>query len=147
MSDQDSEAREASILKMASKIEGGRDRWGEEFDTQDELTNTRNTSELVEFKTLEYEAEGFTDEDLWDAYREDFKTFTLQTFQNCNQTYLRKLRIVLREYGVWVATGKRVSLAEALYQTLQEEDPTEWDEVEIRACMAKGIKFKSGLIN
>ena len=100
----------------------------------------------MKFKTLEYEVYDFKDDDLWEAYKDDFQSFTLQTFKDCNQTNIRKLRLLLRVRGVWVTKNRNLTVPESLFNTPQEDKPTEWTEFEIKEHMEAGGEFNSGRI-
>ena len=60
-------------------------KWGKGIDLQSNKTTTEDINEFMKFKILEYEAYDFKDDELWEAYKEDFNNFTLQTFRDCNQ--------------------------------------------------------------
>ena len=51
------------------------------------------------------------------------------TFKACNLAAICNLRILLRHQGVWV--NKQATIAQSLYETLCEEDQTEWTIEEI----------------
>ena len=71
------------------------------------------------------------DDDLWEQYQEDFADFTEAIFKACNPVTIRNLRTLLCDQGVWVERNKRVTIAQALYNTIHEEDQTEWTKEEI----------------
>jgi hypothetical protein len=54
-------------------------------------------NDYVKFKTLEYAYYKFTNDDLWEQYKEDFAGFTEAIFKTYN---IYKLRILLRNQGV-----------------------------------------------
>ena len=72
----------------------------------------------MQFKTLEYEVYDFKDNELWEAYKEDFHNFTVQIFKNCNQIYIRKLQILLQTNGVWVRKYRNATVPKSLFNTL-----------------------------
>ncbi len=49
-------------------------------------------NDFIEFKMKEYKEDDFKNLDLWEAFKEDFKSFTKDTFKSANQTLIRKLR-------------------------------------------------------
>jgi len=104
-------------------------------------------NEFIKFKMKEYEEAGFKDVYLWEEFIDDFESFTEDTFKSANQTLIRKLRIQLRKYGVWVKKERRGTAAKALYQTLIEEDLAPWSETEIRECLQAGEVFDSRRID
>jgi len=96
----------------------------------------------------EYEEIDLKNDDLWEQFKEDFESFTEDIFKSANQTFIRKLRTHLRKNGVWVKKERRGgTAAQALYQTLLEEDLAPWSETEIRECLKKGEKFDSARID
>jgi hypothetical protein len=65
-----------------------------------EETNRYTISEeeinnFLKYKLLEYETPQVRDDDLWDAYHEDFNTFTVAIFKDCSQKDIRNLRYYL----------------------------------------------------
>jgi len=48
-------------------------------------------SEFIQYKIMEYGFYDMTDDDLWELYYEDFSTFILEVFKNCNQTTVHNL--------------------------------------------------------
>jgi hypothetical protein len=95
----------------------------------------------------EYDELEFRNFDLWDQFKDDFESFTEDTFKSANQTFVRKIRNQLRKYGVWVKKERQGNAAQALYQTLLEEDLAPWPEGEVRACVDKGEIFDSRRID
>jgi hypothetical protein len=96
----------------------------------------------------EYEEVDLKNDDLWEQFKEDFESFTEDTFKSANQTLIRKLRTHLRKNGVWVRKERRGGTAsQALYQTLLEEDLAPWSETEIRECLKTGEIFDSKRID
>ena len=53
----------------------------------------------------------------------------------------------MRKYGVWVDRDRRGTAANALYQTLMEEDPAPWTVTEIQECLDAGEVFDSRRID
>ena len=66
---------------------------------------------------------------MWEQYQEDFADFTETIFKTCDRIATYNLRTLLRHKGVWV--DKRVTIAQSLYDTLCEEDQTEWTKEEV----------------
>jgi len=56
-----------------------------------------NINDYIKFKTLEYTYYKFTNDDLWEQYKEDFTGFIEVIFKTCN---IYKLWILLRDQGV-----------------------------------------------
>src|SRR6266516_285391 len=135
------------MADIKAQVEAGQKKWGKGIDAQSNDIDTEDINDFVKFKTLEYEVYDFKDDELWEAYKEDFKSFTLPILKSCNPTNTRKLRMLLRANGVWVQKHRNMTVPESLLNTLQEEEPTEWTEFEIKEHMATVGKFNSGRIN
>ena len=74
---------------------------------------------------------------MWEIYKEDFDTFTIEIFKICHQMTIRKLRSHLRRNGVWVKVDRHTTVAQSLYATLQEDEPIEWTETEMKEQLDK----------
>ncbi len=48
----------------------------------------------------EYDEVDLRNFNLWEQFKEDFESFTEDTFKSANQTSVRRLRNQLRKYGV-----------------------------------------------
>jgi hypothetical protein len=70
------------------KIEEGQKRWPSRIDVQSEGVDINEINNFVKYKAQEYDNYDWQDKDLWEAYRDDFKSFTLQTFKDCNQAHI-----------------------------------------------------------
>ena len=83
--------------------------------------------DLVEFintKIYDYTQDRIVDENLWYGFKEDFKDFTLETFNKVGWRQAQKLRIFLRCGGVRVEQNNpRLSIARGVYNVLLEEEP------------------------
>ena len=88
------------MADIKTQVEAGQKKWGRGIDVQSDEITTTDIDDFIKFKTLEYETVDFRDDELWEAYKDDFKDFTTETFRNCNQTCTRKLRMLLRTNGV-----------------------------------------------
>jgi hypothetical protein len=119
----------------------GKDRWGEGIDLK--ATNKKELFEFLLFKDLEFQYHDFQDDDLWEAFKDDFKDFTLQNLKTCDRNSLRSFKGMLRQRGVWVQDDRTISTAEALYNTLQEKEPSQWPEADIKDHLDKYQKFTS----
>ena len=100
------------------QIDNGQKKWRQGPD----LTSANDINDYVKFKTLKYAYYKFTNDDLWEQYKEDFAGFTEAIFKTCN---ICKLRILLRDQGVWVARNRQITTARSLYNTLCKEDLVE----------------------
>jgi hypothetical protein len=70
----------------------------------------------------------------------------MQHFKDANTFNTCNLRATLREHGVWVKKDRGSILPEALYNVLQEKQPTKWTRFEIEDYIKTKGKFKSGMI-
>jgi hypothetical protein len=128
-------------------LAAGQEKWGKGIDLDAANTKTTDIDEFIRFKLLEYDVLNFRDTDLWEAYKEDFGSFTLTAFKSCNQHLIRYLRLHLRTNGVWVQHQLGTTVPESLFSTTQEEDPIEWTESELRAHLDAFGEFNSVRIN
>jgi hypothetical protein len=72
----------------------------------------------------DYTQDRITDKNLWYGFREDFKDFTLDTFNLVGWKQTQKLRIFLRCGGVRVEQNNaRLSIIRGVYNVLLEEEP------------------------
>jgi hypothetical protein len=131
------------MADISKQINEGQKKWRQGVD----LTSADDVNDYIEFKTLEYKYYKFTNDDLWEQYKEDFTDFTEAVFKACNLTAVRNLRTLLRNQGVWVARDRRITIARSLYDTLCEEDPTEWSKEEIQEHIKASGLFSSFKLN
>ena len=90
-----------------------------------------NINDYIKFKVIEYGHYNFTNDDMWEQYQEDFADFMETIFKTCNHIATYNLQTLLHDQGVWVEKDKWVIIAWSLYNTLCEEDPTEWTKEQI----------------
>jgi hypothetical protein len=135
------------MADIRAQVEEGQKKWARGINMQSNDTNITDIDDFVKFKTLEYEDANLKDDELWGLYQDDFKDFIVEIFKNCNQTHVRKLQTILRTNGVWVQKHKNTIVPKSMFNTIQEEDPTDWTISEINEHMAAGGKFNSGRIN
>ena len=75
-----------NILDIRAQVTERQRRWSEELNAQSEDIDKGEISEFIQYKIMEYGFYNMTDDDLWELYHEDFSTFTLEVFKNCNRT-------------------------------------------------------------
>ena len=127
---------------------------GEEYDTRRwdtdgldaSVSDKDEISAFIRWKVAEYAKDQWRDDDLWEMYHDDFKTFTQQHFEQSSSSAVRALRNHLRENGVYGVAKRGTPIARALRMLLEEEEPTEWSEQEIKEQLSKG-KFNSCRLN
>ena len=78
-------------MDIEQKVKEGQKKWGRGIDIDPDNIYIKDINDFVQFKTLKYKVYDFKDDELWEAYKEDFQNFTLQIFKNCTQTYIKKL--------------------------------------------------------
>jgi hypothetical protein len=103
-------------------------------------TPTEQDIHLTETASL-YEIGNIKDKMLWDAFRDEFDSWTEDEFRKCNKLALHKFRQFLQERGVWVSNIPGISPAGLLYDVLQETTPTEWTEHDVREHIKYGGRF------
>ena len=116
------------MADISEQIDEGQEKWSQGVD----LESISDVNNYIKFKTLEYGYFKLENDDLWEQYREDFADFTEAIFRASSLIAIRKLRNLLRKHGVWTARDKHITVAQSLYDTLQEEDPIEWSKEEIQ---------------
>jgi hypothetical protein len=131
-------------MSEMKEIKAGRVRWPKGIGVED---TTEDIDNYITYKITEYTHYDVQDEELWEVFQEDFTGFSKSIFKDCNQMSIRKLRALLRMYGVWVKKDRHLTVAESLYNTLQEEDPTLWTIQEIEEHIRTIGQFNSARIN
>ena len=132
-----------NMADIRQQIKEGQENWRQGVD----VTSTEGVDDYIEFKILEYGHAKLMNDDLWEQYREDFADFTEAILKTCNPTAIRNLRTLLRDQGVWVVRDRRITIARSLYNTLCEEDPTEWTKEEIQEQIKATRPFTSFKLN
>ena len=130
-----------TITDTKQKVVEGQKKWGRGIDIDPKNINIKDIDDFMQFKTLEYKVYNFKDNELQEAYKDNFQNFTLQIFKNCNQIYIRKLQILLRTNGVWVRKYRNAIVPKLLFNTLQEEKPIEQTKPEIKKYIIAKKKF------
>jgi hypothetical protein len=106
------------MSQLHRQVKEGRKKWQDGIDAQDEQIDKEEINGFTEYKLLEYEAYKLQDDDLWEQFHDDFKTFSVESFKECNSTILRNLRHFLRVRGVWVKKDRRTTIPLSLFNTL-----------------------------
>jgi len=78
------------MVDITEQVREGQKKWGRGINIDSDI-DIIEINNFVQFKILEYEAYNFKDDELWEAYKEDFNNFTLQIFRDYNQHGIRKL--------------------------------------------------------
>ena len=82
------------------EVKEGRKRWPKGLDIKAKDFKSEEVTKFMEYKLLEYKACELKDVDLWEQFRDDFNTFSVQDFKESNQTTLRKFRQFLRTCSI-----------------------------------------------
>jgi hypothetical protein len=126
-------------------IQQGREIWPQGINI--ESSSIQDVNNFITYKMVEYRVYETSDNDLWSAFREDFKDFTTTVFDMVNTSIIRQLRPQLRLYGVRVDTDRKKKVSETLYEVLKEEEPPDWIDEEVIQHVRTIGPFKSPNIN
>ncbi|RKF74206.1 hypothetical protein GcM1_240023 [Golovinomyces cichoracearum] len=92
--------------------------------------NTANPTELADYVTFKVKIlneEDVSDSNLWELFQNNFENFTVSTFSQVKLRTQQVLRDCLRSRGVHISkNNKRKTIAQTLFECLQEEDQYEW---------------------
>lgn len=123
----------------------GQQKWPDGLNPKDDTTK-KEITDFTMYKIAEYTVYNYKDVVLWEAFTDDFRTFTADTFKTCNQGVVRNLREFLRQRGVWVQKKRGYAMYDALFATIQEDEPEPWTTFEVEQCIQKGEEFNSNRI-
>ena len=112
-----------------------------------EDAGSTNTGIFLSTKLNGYQADDLQDETLWLIFRDDFRDWNTDSFNNCPRNTVYKFRDILRQRGVWVEKLDTTPAAQSLNNTLHEPVQTKWTEQEIRNYLKKGGRFISDSID
>ena len=83
-------------------VADGRERWPRRLDAQHDNTDLKDLTDYIVYKIEEYSSFNFRDDTLWEAFKDDFEIYTVDSFKDCNQNVTRNLRDFLRHREVWI---------------------------------------------
>ncbi|KAM3083995.1 hypothetical protein ACMFMF_001352 [Clarireedia jacksonii] len=109
--------------------------------------NTATKEQLAEYvqsKTKEYEDAGLYDQDLWEAFKNDFGQFTMENFADAGMVGILNLRKTLRSCGVNVPREAK-GVQHGLYSVARKWQEWTMDEIN-EAVKDTKFKFQSGRI-
>ena len=75
------------MADINKQISEGQKKWSQGID----LMSTNDVNDYIQFKILKYGHYKFTNDDLWEQYKEDFIDFTEAIFKTCNLTAIHNL--------------------------------------------------------
>ena len=73
------------MTDISQQVKEGEKKQSKGINIDPDDINIININDFIKFKILKYKAYNFKDDQLQEAYKEDFNNFTLQTFRDCNQ--------------------------------------------------------------
>ena len=79
-----------------------------------------------------------TDEVLWETFIDDFKDYTIESFEAAKPGVVENLRRELRCRGIYTEKSKRTNKNKALVVTLAAEEQPEWPEQELLTIIDNG---------
>ena len=110
-------------------------------------TTKEDLQEYLDTKLYQYSIDRTTDDNLWDLFKDDFKSFDLLAFNRYNRTELQRLRSYLRCGGVSVDQNtNRLTIAQSLLNVVNEETKRVWNEDDITQFGPVRADLKNGPI-
>ena len=112
------------------------------YGIEPDKVTTDEIREYIYAKRYQYQAKKTGDLNLWDLFQDDFKNFTVETFNRPNRATIQDLRHCLRCGGVYVQqNNKRLTIAKSLIAVVEQDEFHEWtddDVKEANADLSKG---------
>jgi hypothetical protein len=112
------------------------------YGIEPDKVTTDEIREYIYAKRYQYQAKKTGDLNLWDLFQDDFKNFTVETFNRPDRATIQDLRHCLRCGGVYVQqNNKRLTIAESLIAVVEQDEFHEWtddDVKEANADLSKG---------
>lgn len=93
----------------------------------------------IEDKINEYNKYNFKDDNLWNAFKDEFAHLNVENFRQAIVPLQRALRSHLRASGVWIGWDRKTTVPESLFELLEEEEPAKWTLKEIASLMKRCI--------
>ncbi|RKF78038.1 hypothetical protein GcM1_214015 [Golovinomyces cichoracearum] len=93
--------------------------------------NTFIQESIEKYKYLE-----LRDGNLWEIFQDGLKGWKLDDFKSISSQYITGLRNQLRRRGVLIHKGLGFHISQKLFETLNQENPPEWSENEIKDQIA-----------
>ena len=81
---------------------------------------------FIKWTITYYKEKEWKDYDLWEGFLDDYCSFTLKTFWNCDINTIKDIREHLRQNGVYVRKSCGMEVAKILFKLLQENEPAKW---------------------
>ena len=78
---------------------------------------------FIKWTITYYKEKEWKDYDLWEGFFDDYCSFTLETFRNCDINTIKDIREHLRQNGVYVRKSRSIEVVKILFELLQENEP------------------------
>jgi hypothetical protein len=102
-----------------------------------EKSTTDEVREYIYAKRYQYQTKKTSDINLWELFQDDFKDFTVDTFNRIDRATLQDLKHCLRCGGCYVPQhGKRMTVAQSLIEVIQQDEFHEWTDEEVKEANA-----------
>ena len=84
------------MVDISKQVSEGQKKWSQGVN----LTSTNDVNDYVEFKILKYRHYNFTNNDMWEQYKEDFVDFIEAIFKTCKLIIIYNLQTLLHNQGI-----------------------------------------------
>ena len=81
---------------------------------------------FIKWTITYYKEKEWKDYNLQEGFLDDYCSFTLKTFWNCDINTIKDIREHLRQNGVYVRKSCGMEVAKILFKLLQENEPAKW---------------------
>ena len=78
---------------------------------------------FIKWTIIYYKEMQQKDYDLWEGFLNNYCSFTLKTFRNCNINTIKNIRKHLRQNGVYIRKSRSIEVTKILFKLLQENKP------------------------
>ncbi|POS82145.1 hypothetical protein EPUL_006732, partial [Erysiphe pulchra] len=99
--------------------------------TDESMLNESKVNQFIQYSINSWKILGYTDDELWLTFKEDFEGWTEVIFDIAHPHVVRNLRDYLRENGVFVTKGPGFRITKSLTEVLQEIKMHNWSQEEI----------------
>lgn len=110
-------------------------------------TTFNRTPSFVAKKMRDWTRYDFKNDNLWEAFLDNFEDYIVKKFKLADIDELRELRSFPRRRGVWVQMKSKISAVNSLMNLLKEEKSTEWTGEEIRRCWRQDKFISEEVLN
>ena len=78
---------------------------------------------FIKWTITYYKEKEWKDYNLWEGFLNNYCSFTLKTFQNCNINTIKDIHKYLRQNRVYIRKSRGIEVAKILFKLLQENEP------------------------